>query len=180
MAVVGAWWLAESRIGRGWKLLLAVLTVASLLPNIAAGYWVCKPPNPPFFTTGAAARYLPQGARVVVLPYGGTGYSMLWQAESQFYFSMAGGYVAPTTPLPFSAFPAVAAFYAGRANGVHYPAELRQFIGTFRIQAFIIADQNHQNPFSSLVAPLHVQPIHVGGVWLYRLPLTRRRTISNQ
>ena len=172
-AVSAAWWLAESKVRRFWRPVLTGLSVVFLLPNISAGYWTYKPPNPRFFTTGATARYLPRGANVVVLPYGETGYSMLWQAEAHFSFSMAGAYVNPTViPHCFSASPVVAAFYRGHANGPRYPAELRQFIKTFKIQAFIIVDRDHRNSFSSLVAPLHIQPIHTGGVWLYLLPTT--------
>ncbi len=172
-AVSAAWWLAESKVRRFWRPVLTGLSVVFLLPNISAGYWTYKPPNPRFFTTGAAAHYLPRGANVVVLPYGETGYSMLWQAEAHFSFSMAGAYVNPTViPHCFSASPVVAAFYSGHANGLRYPAELRQFIKTFKIQAFIMVDRDHRNSFSSLVAPLHIQPIHTGGVWLYLLPTT--------
>ena len=172
-AVSAAWWLAESKVRRFWRPVLTGLSVVFLLPNISAGYWTYKPPNPRFFTTGAAAHYLPRGANVVVLPYGETGYSMLWQAEAHFSFSMAGAYVNPTViPHCFSASPVVAAFYSGHANGPRYPAELRQFIKTFKIQAFIMVDRDHRNSFSSLVAPLHIQPIHTGGVWLYLLPTT--------
>jgi hypothetical protein len=173
IAVVAARWLAESRMAQAWKLLLAALTVVSLLPNIPGGYWRYAPLNPRFFTDGLAARYLPRGARVVVLPYGYAGYSMLWQAETRFYFSMAGGYVAPNpSPIsnhyPAAYCPTLEAFYAGRANGPDYPARLRRFIKAFKIRAFIVVAARPRR-FRSLVAPLHIKPIHVGGVWLYLL-----------
>ena len=178
IAVVAARWLAESRMAQAWKLLLAALTVVSLLPNIPGGYWRYAPLNPRFFTDGLAARYLPRGARVVVLPYGYAGYSMLWQAETRFYFSMAGGYVAPNpSPIsnhyPAAYCPTLEAFYAGRANGPDYPARLRRFIKAFKIRAFIVVAARPRR-FRSLVAPLHIKPIHVGGVWLYLLPPMRR------
>ncbi len=178
VAVLAAWWLAESKISWRWKVPWAVAVVLSLWPNIPAGNWVCRPSNPRFFTSDLAAHYLPRGVRLVVLPYGYWGYSMLWQAEAHFRFSMVGGYANYRPPVfPADAAAIIADFYRGSAGGPVYPAQLRHFIETYRIRAIIIADSapspaKHDGPisFSSLVAPLHVQPIHVGGVWLYRLP----------
>ncbi len=173
LAVVGAWWLADSRTHWGWKLLLAGSAILFLFPNVSSGRWVQKTPNPPYFAAGITPAYLPAGCRVVILPYGRYGYSMLWQAEAHFHFLLAGGYVNSGIPRRFTVFPAVAAFYAGRATDPRYPAQLRQFIKAFKIRAFIVAAA-HPRRFRSLVAPLHIKPIHVGGVWLYLLPPMRR------
>src|SRR4029077_8231545 len=44
---------------------------------------------------------LPRGEIVLVFPFGPREHSMLWQAESDFRFRMAGGYLRPDTPESF-------------------------------------------------------------------------------
>ena len=168
-AVIAAWWLAASKTNRGWKLALAGLTILYLLPNVFAGLWVHPVQNPAFFAKRELVRYLPRGARVVVLPYYYYGYSMLWQAETHFYFSMVGGYTGPRIPGRLWSYPAVKAFRVGHPVSKHYPAELQRFIKAFHVQAIIIPDHDsYDSP--TLLAPLSIRPIHVGGVRLYRLP----------
>lgn len=92
-ALVVALWLAQGTQHRGWRYGLAILAVAIMLPTPNSSHWASKVPQSSFFTTPAYRRYLRSGETALVLPYGPTGWSMLWQAESGFRFSMIGGWV---------------------------------------------------------------------------------------
>ena len=169
-AVSATWWLAESKTHWGWKLLLAGLAMLFLLPNIFSARWVQKVDNPPFFTSGLIARYLPRGSRVIILPSGYLGYSMLWQAETHFHFTMIGGYTSYRPPVMPHAVSSLYTAFSGRHSDNHGYTRLRRDIRALRLQAVIVAGQHGRNSISSLLAPLHLAPIHTGGVWLYLLP----------
>ena len=169
-AVSATWWLAESKTHWGWKLLLAGLAMLFLLPNIFSARWVQKVDNPPFFTSGLIARYLPRGSRVIILPSGYLGYSMLWQAETHFYFTMIGGYTSYRPPVMPHAVSSLYTAFSGRHSDNHGYTRLRWDIRALRLQAVIVDGQHGRNSISSLLAPLHLAPIHTGGVWLYLLP----------
>ena len=171
-AVSAAWWLAESKTHWGWKLLLAGLAMLFLLPNIFSARWVQKVDNPPFFTSGLIARYLPRGSRVIILPSGYLGYSMLWQAETHFHFTMIGGYTSYRPPVMPRAVASLISAFSGRHSGNHGYARLRRDIRALRLQAVIVAGQHGRNSISSPLASLQLVPIHTGGVWLYLLPRT--------
>jgi hypothetical protein len=167
-AIMGAWWLAESKVRRGWKLSLAGLVVLFLFPDVFSGQWVHPVKVPPFFTTHAFARYLPRGAKVIILPYDYHGYSPFWVAQTHFYLTTPGGYVWARVPPILLRYPVVKAFYAGHPLGHDYLVQLRQFAATSGMQAIIIPDNDcYDSP--ALLAPLHIQPIHIGGVRLYLL-----------
>ena len=168
-AVSATWWLAESKTHWGWKLLLAGLAMLFLLPNIFSARWVQKVDNPPFFTSGLIARYLPRGSRVIILPSGYLGYSMLWQAETHFYFTMIGGYTSYRPPVMPHAVSSLYTAFSGRHSDNHGYTRLRWDIRALRLQAVIVDGQHGRNSISSLLAPLHLAPIHTGGVWLYLL-----------
>src|SRR5215213_3667422 len=107
-AVLVARWLADERTPAWLRVALAALAVASVVPDPHVS-WRANPDRPAFFADGADPA-LASGENVIVLPYGGNGNSMLWQAETGFAFRMAGGYIRPEVPPPFRGFPAVDAF----------------------------------------------------------------------
>jgi hypothetical protein len=102
LAAVG---LARARGWRAWLAWgLALLAVISLWPDTRYPFWHSDPKIPRLFRTDAYARVL--GTRtgtVLILPVGGAGESMLWQAEAGLGFTMASGYVVPPdSPDPYS------------------------------------------------------------------------------
>jgi hypothetical protein len=92
-ALVTAIWLARPGARRGWRFALAALAVVTLLPTPSESHWVSTVPQSRFFTTTAYRAVLDRGETALVLPYGPTGWSMLWQAEAKFSFAMIGGWV---------------------------------------------------------------------------------------
>jgi hypothetical protein len=98
-AVIVALWTASTR---GWAgVVLPVLAIAVLVPAVWRPDFRSLPQRWPFFTAGAYKLCIPKGENVVVFPYGFRGDSMLWQAESGFWFRMAEGYLTPKPPKPF-------------------------------------------------------------------------------
>jgi len=96
LAVVAALWLSDQRCSRTLRIGLAAVTIASLLPNLRAAFWVTPADRVPFFTTGVYRQYLAKNETVLILPYGIRGESMYWQAQTHMYFRMAqGGSHAP-------------------------------------------------------------------------------------
>jgi hypothetical protein len=69
---------------------LPICAVASLLPSITV-QWTGHPPRRSFFTTKVYEQCIPKGETIVIFPFGRWGDSMLWQAESGFWFNMAEG-----------------------------------------------------------------------------------------
>ena len=108
-AVILAMWLAQPRAG-GWgvaKWAVAAVSIAFLVPNVGGGIWRGKEVNPSFFTTHEYRRVLTRGESVLILPFGQLDNSMLWQADTDFWFRLAGGYINPVIPARLRTRPAV-------------------------------------------------------------------------
>lgn len=102
-AVLAAMWLASSHAR--WRWLLAGAALASLWPAVSRNYWRSIPEQPAFFRAGVYRQALHDHDTVLVLPVGIAGQSMLWHAEANLGFTMAGGYVtAPEAPDPYQRF----------------------------------------------------------------------------
>jgi hypothetical protein len=98
-AVIVALWTASRT---GWlRVVLPLLAVAALVPAVWRPDFRSLPQRWPFFTQGLYKLCIPRGENVVIFPYGFRGDSMLWQAESDFWFRMAEGYLTPKPPSPF-------------------------------------------------------------------------------
>jgi hypothetical protein len=97
IGVIAAIWLARSA-GRTaalrWALVLAAPVL--LLPNVST---ILRLPQtvPPFFTTGEYRGVLSPDEIVFAIPTV-NGDEMAWQAESDFWFRLAQGYVGPIPP----------------------------------------------------------------------------------
>jgi len=100
-AVTVAVWIASTR-GRVYPrpYLLPVLAVAALVPAVwRTTYPSFEPTHPDrvaFFTDDLYRSCLGRGETLAIFPFGGGGYSLLWQAETGFAFDLASdGLQAP-------------------------------------------------------------------------------------
>jgi hypothetical protein len=91
-AIITAQWFATSSASLRGKWFIAMLVILFSLPNLDGRFWITKSDTPEFFTNGLYKKYLEHGENVLVTPYALYGNSMLWQAQSGFYFRMAGGW----------------------------------------------------------------------------------------
>lgn len=167
VAVAAGLWLAEAnrRPWARWALVLA--GVLLLLPNTEATVWTTEVQTPAFFANGTYREHLVPGETVVVVPYGDRGASMLWQAQADLSFRMAGGYVNVVPPERFSAWPILHSLYTGDLVDGH-AEHLRAFLGAHEVRSVIVAD-GYPGSWGELFAVLG-EPERVGGVSLYRVP----------
>ena len=172
-AMIMTLWLSESASSLYVKSATASLAILFLLPNLSAAYWDTPGDTPAFFTSGGYSRYIKPGQIAVVVPYGWTGNSMLWQAQSDMYFRMAGGYTG-MPPAEFQQWPAMVALF----NGTYLPdpePQIKAFLAAHQVTA-VFADRrakNSSNPkqrqdYDTLVAALGPAQEVDGEVLIYR------------
>lgn len=165
LAVMMALWLAgPSR--RPWsRWLVGVLAVAAVAANVPALNLSTGPGVPSFITAGEYRHYLTRGDTVVVISQRGNA-GMLWQAETSFYTTLAGGYLnhalARGTDLPLPV--------ARLAKGSLTPGRVRQFrafIARAKIAA-ILVEAHWAGQWPALLREAGLRGQTVGGVIVYR------------
>ncbi len=166
VAMIGAWWMACSQQGRWAKVAWAAATIVFMMPCTWTHSWRYRVPNPGFFTSPALDRYIPQGTTVLIFPDGFKGRAMYWQAESNFRFAMAGGYIGTQVPRGY----ATSAAQGALANGPDYANQraIEEFLIHHHVGAVIVPAAD----WPAATAPyafLHTQPIISGRVRLYLL-----------
>jgi hypothetical protein len=110
LSIALALWLAApaaSKLGTGARWGLGLLAVAVLIADLPTSYPAVDPlplnyqapatmhavdPLPAFITDGLYRRYLRPGETVVIVTYRGNA-GMLFQADADFYFRIAGGFI---------------------------------------------------------------------------------------
>jgi len=179
-AIIVALWLASP----GWqtvKWLCVGLGVISVLPNLGFRVWWSQVDTPRFFTDGAYKRYILKNETALVIPYALRGNSMLWQAETNMYFRMAGAYVS-WTPEEYKYWPVFQSLFV-----LHELPNLKQqlegFLAYHQVNVIIVA--HHARDFGRdtdffatrfnrdairFFAPLGINPVEAEDVLLYRLP----------
>ena len=173
LALIMALWLSGGAAGLYTKCAMAALAVLFLLPNLSAAYWDTPADTPEFFASGAYSHYLQPDEIAVVVPYGWSGNSMLWQAQSGMYFRMAGGYTG-MPPAEFQHWPAMIALF----NGTYLPdpeTQLKAFLAAHKVTA-VLADQRakdspdakQRRDYRTVLAALGPAPVEDGGVLIYR------------
>ena len=164
LAIVVSSWFATASVGPVVKLAIALGIVALGAPNLSGSFWGSTANIPAFFREGVYRRYLHTDETIIVLPYGYTGDSMLWQAASHMYFAMAEGY-GGTRPQEFQKWPIVDGFL--KRTYVPNPVEqLRAFLAAHRVRT-IIATDGVLTTWQGLLSSVATRPIMVGGIWLY-------------
>jgi hypothetical protein len=102
VTVLAASWIARTS-RRAVAGVLAVLAVVLAWPALSTGPWKSATGLPPLFASNAYQRYISPHDVALVLPIGGTGSSMLWQAAAHFRFPITGGYaLPPEAPNPYT------------------------------------------------------------------------------
>jgi hypothetical protein len=164
---VAAWLATPTGWVRGrWALVL--VGAVAIFPNLPANPYGAAPDNPRFFSTDLYRRHLTRGETVLVLPFGERDLSMLWQAETGFYFEMPEGYVSAVVPAPFSAQPAVRRLLR---NAPLSASALGSFIRRHRV-GHVVVDPAKAGPWPGLLARLGLHGRRLGGVFLFSVPDT--------
>jgi hypothetical protein len=166
-------WSAPAWFRRGWQrwllagarwllALLALTAIVADLPDTSAR----AQPSPAFITSGEYRQYLRPGETVIVQSSRGNA-GMLWQAQTGFWFRLAGGYVNAAlghynlaVPLPL----AVIAHPGPNASNLQ---ALREFLIKAKVGAIIIEASGELN-WPRLLDHIGMTNVPVGGVLLYR------------
>jgi hypothetical protein len=165
VAVITALWMADSDRRRVIRLGVAMLIIVTTLPDLNSCDGVSQVRIPAFFADGLYRQHLLPDERVVALPFGIAGGTMLWQAASHMYFRMAGGYTG-TTPREFERWPVVRALMT-HTYLADTPAQLMAFMAAHDARV-VVVDDTDQKFWAPVLAPIDPAPRAVGGVWLYR------------
>jgi hypothetical protein len=192
-AVLVAMWLAEKSGRRTLRWSLGLAIVPFMLPNLSASFWETPAEIPAFFSSGLYRQYIVPGETVIVLPFGLFGEGMLWQATTDMYFRMAGGYgFAPPVPDEDSGWPIVSGLY--KIAGVPEAGDqFKAYLASHDVRAVVLGPRTHylvlrmgdhrtvatwlrwptidreRIATDKLLASLNTQPLEIGGVTLYRL-----------
>lgn len=169
-AVVAALWLADR--GRTWvRYAVAVVALVCIVPNLAAPGRYEYRDVPPFFESGGF-RQLARDQNAVVIPYGYTGDSMLWHAETGMWFPMSGGWLGPLVPPGFSQSFVTNMLYA-QAFPEKYRACLEPFLADHHVRVIVVAGPRRE-VWRWLGPELRAGVTSTGGVTLYRVPSPAR------
>jgi hypothetical protein len=184
LAIALALWLAAPNLGRAaraarWA--LGLLAVAALFADLPTSYAAVNPDPlgftppatmhlanqpPSFITDGLYRQYLRPGETVVVVTYRGNA-GLLFQAESGFYFRIAGGFINASLTPQWDALP----FQVHQISDPT-PAHVRQlesYLHTAGIGA-VIVEQAWAQPWMSIFGKLGMPATSVGGVTIYSTP----------
>jgi hypothetical protein len=134
LAVALAIWLAapgRARLAR-WALVLAGIVV--ILP---AASTLSRPDLPSLLSGSAYKRVLKPAGVVLALPYGYHGYSMLWQAETDFAFNMPEGNLSSVPPVQFRRDPTVTRMLSDPPLPLT-ASELRAFLRRYHVSTVIV------------------------------------------
>jgi hypothetical protein len=162
LAVMTALWLARPQAKRWLRVSLAVLVVAALVQD--AGAIDIYPHNtlPNFISSGDYRKHLSPGETVVVVSNVGNA-GMLWQAQTDFYMQLAGGYINQAitkgSDLPR---PVQRLAQATPDNVAHFESYIR----TARIGAIVI-DRNHEPRWIGMFWRVGLKGHFVGDVIVY-------------
>jgi hypothetical protein len=169
VAICAALWLAQGGRSKAIRWLIAFLAVAALFPDVGAGWWASQPPNPTFFQTTEYRNYLTRGESVLAIPFALDGDSMLWQAETSFYFAMPGGYLSSVVPTS-AAGAAVTDLFEGSSLGARMPAAITPTIRAFLQQhdiRHIVIQPGYQLAWTAVLSRIAPPPRQIGGILLY-------------
>jgi hypothetical protein len=167
LAVGAAVWLAAPsrwpwlRLVRWLVVLLAIVTIAtnSPVPSVSHG-----PGVPSFITTGQYRHYLRPGSTVVIVATHTGNAGLLWQADTDFYFRLAGGYL--NEAIAQSALPIPVARLLNPGLSPADISQFRSFIRTAKVSA-ILVQWGSVRFWKGAFAKLGLTPQYVSGVIFY-------------
>ena len=163
--MVALWAAGQSRVAL--RLVLPALAVLAIVPDPSVGTWSTGYSVPPLFTDSAFRSCIAAGENILPLPVNYNGNADLWQVESGFRFTMAGGYVEATPPARFIRVQPLAAVATGSAIPAAQAQSLRDYIRDERVTTVVVDKSQIRFWAGALdrIAPPH----DVGGVVLYRV-----------
>jgi hypothetical protein len=160
--VATALWLSWGS-GR-WRWALAVAAIVFVLPNAGNAVWQSPAVDPPLLSEGGYRSLLDEDDRVLTVPAWGP--NMRWQANADFDFRLAAGYVG-AFPESYRRYPNWQTLLSGRLVP-DYEAELRRFVRDKGVTAVLVQPVG-EPVWRRLFGTLGVRPREAGGMLVYRL-----------
>ena len=100
VGVFVALWISARRSRIAVAAVLPVIAVAALVPAVQRDDFDQRPERWAFFSDGLYKQCVPRDETLAVFPFGRWGDSLLWQAESDFWFRMAEGNMGRSSAYP--------------------------------------------------------------------------------
>jgi hypothetical protein len=170
-SVCVAWWASSRGAPRRARVALTGLAIVTVVPSLWLSVWHEHPYRPAFFTQGIYRTCLKPDDNVLVLPFPNRNDAMLWQAETDFAFHMANGYVGPGAPKGVPE-PDLVRRFEHRTT----PTNGQPLIAWARRQGVtkILTAGEGARAWVRLLAPTE-RPQRLGGVYLFDLRANRDR-----
>ena len=149
--------------------LVAGAALASIFPTLPMTPYTVSDNVPAFFQQRMYSRYIVPNEIVLVLPFGPSGYALLWQAEGNFYFRIPQGrLLASAIPSAFARWPIVQALAHDDPYIPGYTAQFLAFLANHEIRT-VLVDPSDERYFIRLFEGAPWRRTEVGGVVLYQI-----------
>jgi hypothetical protein len=165
-AVAVASWAASNIAPRVLRVALPLLAIAAIVPSMWNPAWRQTPPEPPFFAQHLYRNCLAPNENVLLLPLPHWTHAMIWQAESDFAFRMAAGYISQQLPAGIPERKYIRHLAASNKPG-DSPRPLVRYARKMGASAIIIGSKNGSQ-WTRLFDPV-AKPTIAGNVVIYRL-----------
>jgi hypothetical protein len=165
LAVMTALWLSEPAKRRWARWLLALLAAVTVAANTPALVLHDNPGFPAFVTTGEYRQYLRPAETVVVLSERGN-VGLLWQAQTDFYTRLAGGFINKAITQYGGVPKPVAELSIGGLTAIDV-RNFHSYLKSADIGA-ILVESSEAGPWPAIFRQLGLNGKTVGGVIIYR------------
>jgi hypothetical protein len=135
-----------------------------VLPNVGNAIWRTPSADPELISDGGYREVLNERDRVLTVPAWGP--NMRWQANADFEFKLAAGYLG-AFPESYTRYPIWDTLLSGQLIP-GYEVELRRFVRDKGVTA-VLVEERAPGPWDELFGTLGVRPRRTGGMLLYRL-----------
>ena len=152
--------------------LLVAAAAATILPNFSSPVWATQVPETPFLASGIYKQYLTPGEILWVVD-AHHDRQLIWQADTHFYFRLAGGFFGGT-PAGVRQAALQESLAEGNVDPATTAAAIRGFLKAHRVGAILVADE----PWDIVLKMRAVTGVrwdHIGRVHLFRLGAQYRR-----
>jgi hypothetical protein len=167
VAIVTSLWLVDNQLSTVSRTAIGAIVMISLVPNLSSEHWITAIDTPEFFRTNLYRHYIKPQENLLILPYGVRGNSMLWQAETNMYFKLVGGYSGPSIP-EYNEWLIVNAFM----NPSYIPnarAQLVAFMANHDVSTIAVVDDDPDSEaWHQLASSCCTLMARAGGVSLYQ------------
>jgi hypothetical protein len=168
VALMVATWLADKSSRRRWALVL--VGIALVLPNPSTHLWRSRVPNSTFFANGTFRRYLAPGDTALVLPFGPSGWSLFWQAETGMRFRLVGGHLGRRVIRAEEHWRAV--YDALGPGPAVAESTFRRFLAAHGVDAIVVAPGTRPSALR-LVRKLGIPPVRAADALVYQIRVRR-------